>query len=881
MNNVFKRILCCMLSLILVFGSGISAFAEDETTATPVIVINDISANPIRNTDDGSVVFNFSDYQVDILFTSGFSSEITELFSSEVIEQITSGDMEVLDIVTLLIDYFGFSGDINSIVNQLLELVTSIMGNMNTEEIDIEAIIANIDFEQYIQNMKDELTVTLQNMVLLAMNDDGTPVHSNIGAVLYPESLEYYYNDDFDAAYALAGDIGESIAEEIGYENTFVFTYDWRLDPIANAQSLSEYIENVKTATGAEKVSIVSEGYGSTVATTYLAENETTAADTIHNFVTISSEYLGTSLVGDFFKGEIINEFSSITKFTSAYIRYTNDISDNPITAFTTWLINYILNREHEAQALCNEIQKILAASEYFSNTIGLTEEMAKMPGMWALVPVNDYDAAVENLFDENTNADLIAKIDAFKNYQYDYEYILQNAKDEGINISVVAAWDLQILPIGENNSVQSDGIVDTAYASFGATCIDLNDVGTATKAVQMYNDGHKHISTTYDMLTPWHAYAGICKYIDASTCALPENTWFIKNMKHGTFSWESNSVDFIIWLVTADEERTVWQDIAYKQFMNYNRFINPGILNSNGVVANPSEPGGYLLGDINLDGLITSLDAQLALQISAGDMHIEEDSIVYLNGDVYADGNINEADARKILLISAGLIDNMQSGIKFNYESEQGSLINSSYNIELRPAYNPAMNHLELSVVLLNAKDSVNGNFIVKFDPEMFTYSDVDIVDIDDGYIVAGAPDGIDGTISCAYSVTDAVSNANCDDNGDLVLAKFYLDVSRNIALTSISAGAAYFYENSENVYITPVSIDLDEDFFFMLGDATNERCISAQDARAIIRIAAELEEVADDDMFKRCDVDLNNEITAMDARAVLRVSARLQDHF
>lgn len=881
MKNIFKRFLCCLLSIVLVISSGISAFAAVETEVTPVIVVNDIDANPIYNTDDGSVVFNFSDYEFDILFTSGFSSEIMDLFSPEIIEQITSGEMATLDIVMLLIDYLGFSGDINNIINSLLEIVTSIMGNMDTENIDIQSILANIDFNQYAEDLKEQMKTAIQNMLLLKMNDDGTSANKNIGTILYPESLEYYYDEDSDAAYALAGDIGETIAEEIGYENTFIFTYDWRLDPVVNANALADYIKNVKSATGSEKVSIISEGYGSTVATTYLAVNEATAADSIHNFVTVSSEFLGTSLVGDYFKGDIVNEFTNITTFTSAYIRYTNDISDNPITAFVTWLLNYILNNEWELQALCFEIEKVLSAVEYFVDASGVTAEIAKMPGIWALVPINDYYDALENIFGENTDTSLNETIDTFKEYQYDYEAILQNVKDDGVNISIVAAWDLQIIPIGKNCSIQSDGVVDTEYASFGATCVDLNNVGEATKVVQMYADGHKHVSTTYDMLTPWYAYGGICKYIDASTCALPENTWFIKNMKHGTFNWESNSIEFLVWLITAETEKTVWQDAAYKQFMTYNRFINPGILSSDGVVATPSEPGGYLLGDINLDGVITSLDAKIALSVAAGSTRINADSVAFKNGDINADGDINKDDAAAILLMSTGLVPGMQSGIKFDYDVDQGNLDNASYEIELRPEYNSVKNQVVLSVFVLDAKNSFNGNFVIKYDTKMFTYADAKMYELKNGYTVAGGPDKIDGTLTCGYAVNKAVTASDCDENGDLLIGTFYLDVAREITPTALSAGAAYFYENDALTFIEPVSVDLDEDFFFMLGDADNNRYLSAYDARIILRIAAQLETPTDDLMSKRCDVDLDGKITANDARLVLRASAKLISSF
>ena len=879
MKKAFRKVLCCILALLLVTGTGISVFAAEDTEATPVIVVNDIYANPIYNKVDGSVVFNFADYQVDLLFTSGFSSEILNIFAEDTLENI--GEMETLDIIMLLVDYLGFGGDVNTIINTAIEKLVPLLGSMDMENFDIASIVSSIDFKQVAEDIKTDLQVAVDNLKKIRMNDDGTSADETIGAIEFNESLEYYYDEDYDFAYSIAGDIGETIAENIGYENTYVFTYDWRLDPVVNAQLMADFVEHVKNETGADKVSVISEGYGSTVATTYLATDET-AADNVKNFVTVSSEFLGTSLMGDFFKRDIVNEFTNITSFSSAYIRYTNDISDNPLTAFTTWLINYVLNNEWEIQSFCLKIEEVLSDIEFFMGMTGVTAEIAKMPGMWALVPTEDYEDAVEVLFGEEPSGALYDAVDEFKAYQYDYESILLDAKDNGVNISVVASWDMQILPIGENHSIQSDGIVDTAYASFGATCVDLNDVVKAGQAIQEYDDGHDHISSTYDMLTPSYDLGTICHYIDASTCALPENTWFIKSMKHGTFNYESNSIDFLIWLVTADSERTVWQDVAYKQFMHYNRFINPGILNSDGVVSGPVEPGSYLLGDINLDGIVNSYDAYLALKVASGKDYIEEGSIPFMNGDVYADGIINEADARKILLMSTGLIDYMQSGICFEYIAEQGTLENADYEIELRPEYNPATNNVELSVVLLDAKGATNGNFIVNFSTEMFAFADSDVAIFDNGYVVAGAPVNTEGVLTVGFASSDGIKSADCDENGDIVLAVLYLDVSRKeIVPTTLTAGASYFIDDEENLFVTPVEITLDEDFFFMLGDADNNRYISAADARIALRIAARIQEPSDDMQFIRCDVDGDGKITAKDARLILRASAKLITSF
>lgn len=879
MKKITKKLLCCLLSTLLVFTTAIPAFAEEEADTTPVIIINDIDYNPIYNTDDGTKVFDFADFKYDILFTDGFSANITDMFSADFIEQITTGGISALDLALLLLDNLGFSTDIMGLAGKIIELITPLMGDI--ENIDIAEIISQIDFKQYAEDIKNDMSAAVANMKLLAMNDDGTPKNNNIGIFTYEESLDELYGIDAEVAAAISGNLADKIADTVGYEYTYIYNYDWRLDPIENAAKLSDYIDGVLANSGAEKVSILSEGYGSVIATTYLAENED-ASDFVKNFVTVSSEFLGTSVAGDFFKGNIVNELTSINRYSSAYIRYTNDVSDNPITSYLTWLINYILNNEWEIQALCHKIKGVVSDVYDYIKFEGIVNEIAKMPGMWALVPAFDYDEALENIYGEAEPV-IIDQLNTYKDYQYDFESILVDAKDSGINVYVVASWDLQIMPIGENTDIQSDGVVDTEYASFGATCIDLNDVGDATKAEQCIDDGHTHMSRNYDMLSPLHKYAGICSYIDASTCALPENTWFIKNMKHGTFAYESNSTDFLVWLITSDTERTVWQDAAYKQFMTYNRFINPGILNSDGLIAdNNSQPGGYLLGDVNLDGHITSLDAKIAYDAVLGSYEIEEGSIPFANADVDFDLEITDADAKLILEISSGLVSTMQSGIKFNYDAENNGLEESEYEIELRPVYNPAKNQLELTLVVLDAKGSYNGNFVVKYDTDMFTFSSAEASEMKYGAAVAGGPEDVDGTLTYSYASYKAITAKDCDENGDLVIGTCYLTVSREIKATSVDAGAAYFYnEDDQPVFVEPVTLELDEDFFFMLGDADNNRIISASDARTILRIAAKLENAADDNMFRRCDVNCDGEITAIDARLALRASAKLQDKF
>ena len=153
MKKITKKLLCCLLSTLLVFTAAIPAFAEDEADTTPVIIINDIDYNPIYNTDDGTKVFDFADFKYDILFTDGFSANITDMFSADFIEQITTGGISALDHALLLLDNLGFSTDIMGLAGKIIELITPLMGDI--ENIDIAEIVSQIDFKQYAEDIKN------------------------------------------------------------------------------------------------------------------------------------------------------------------------------------------------------------------------------------------------------------------------------------------------------------------------------------------------------------------------------------------------------------------------------------------------------------------------------------------------------------------------------------------------------------------------------------------------------------------------------------------------------------------------------------------------------------------------------------------------------
>lgn len=612
-NKISRKVISCILAVVMLFSITATAFAaEDKYNGNPVIVINGIDNNPLYanpNSINANQIFPPADLTVYGLL----------------------GEMFVSGIVALA------SNDYNQVMNFFV----------GSQLFDI--------------------------MQKIELNPDGTSKSENIGPIKYEHSLAYYYTD-VERYEKIAGNIGLGLCDRIGMDNVYVFTYDWRIDPVENARDLDEFIQAVKANSRKDKVSIISEGFGSTVATAYLGECYENATSDVDNFVTVNSAAMGTSLIGDIYTGRLMRQYNELQNATSAFIRYTNDFSDNPATWFPTWLVNYILNKNWETQDFIAQCITMMGhiTDPLYDNY--LREMLKNFTGLWAMVPVEYYEEAMDFMFmsDDSTegdfNSDFQERVQLYKNFQESAADILNKAKSEGINVNIVSSWDLQLIPIGDNKasdeelfglSAQSDGLIDTYYSSFGCHTIPLNDVGAAgANKTQRNRDGecenHDHMYGVYDKLNPEGSLATICNYLDASTCALPDNTWFIRNMKHGTFDTKSNSMDFLEYLVTAEKTFDVFSaDGKYQQFMYYNRYLNPGYLQ----IPDYPENGKFMLGDVNLDGKITAADARLALRISARlENYPAVDSVVFMNADVNGDGVITAADARIILRVSAAI---------------------------------------------------------------------------------------------------------------------------------------------------------------------------------------------------------------------------------
>lgn len=592
-NNILKKIICCVLCAVMVLSMPLAAIAA-EVNATPVIYVGGISDNVLYknpNKNGSEVVFDIN--------SSAFIGSVTKILAGFLL-----GDSKQTATVV--------SAGIKEIMEPILCAPT------------------------------------------------GASLDSNVGVWYYAKPISEYKADSVYSENIKA--VAAASSMYISEDKIFFFSYDWRLDAFDNAEYLYDFIDHVKAMTNSKKVSLLAVGAGGTVVNTYLHEHEEHAKGSVASIVFFNCSLLGNALIGDFMKGRVARLASDEDNFFDNIPNITGEHRGNSFMDFVSEdslsLISNISGNLLGEGSLSNligslfwEVFEMIAKGEDLHKKIGqgynnfalsssadaiyndfLKEYLRNMPGLWALVPQDSYQDAVEFLFEEGTfeNEVLADKVIEYRDVLADTPVTLNTAKNNGINVNVVAGYGLQILPVTISLDNDSDSIESTKYASAGAVTTD-NSTESGHFSYCL-NSKHNHKSPAED--------------IDASYCALPESTWFINKLPHGDMT-NSSVAEFVVWLLFGFSQRTVRENAAYPQFLKYNKY---GTLKA----ATSIDDDEFFTGDVDGDGTIKAADARLALRISVGLENATKE--MKLLADVDGDGTVKAADARLILRYSVGL---------------------------------------------------------------------------------------------------------------------------------------------------------------------------------------------------------------------------------
>lgn len=445
----------------------------------------------------------------------------------------------------------------------------------------------------------------------IACNPDGTVKHPEVQLQYqFPESVADYGVEAVGQSAAFDKEILYGAVDAVGAENVYVYGLDWRLDPMDVADELHEWISHIKDVHNCQKVSIAGISMGGAMVSAYLAKY---GYGDICNITMISSAFTGLSYVGELFKGNVqIDEDGLYTMLTQAV---------------GTETLSKVIGSTGLVKQIIGLIDDLYAASGDRIFTECLIPAYGYNPGMWAFVPQEDFAQAKAFMFplmdsSEAEKLALSAKVDAYHLVQANAEKTLKAAKAAGVNVAIVSNYNFQIAPVTPDAAQTSDQVIETMHTSGYATCANLGK--TLPDSVK---DG-KYVSPD--------------RMIDASTCYLPDETWFIKNMQHVGFDNSQNQCKFYAWLMTTDKQVNVNSDANYPQFLMYN--------NETKVLS----PAALLRGDVNFDGYVNLVDARTVLR------HIHALSTLSALAKEAADMDLNSkishTDVQLIMDVYAGV---------------------------------------------------------------------------------------------------------------------------------------------------------------------------------------------------------------------------------
>lgn len=354
-------------------------------------------------------------------------------------------------------------------------------------------------------------------------------------------------------------------------DGKYVFKYDCRLGGVDLAVELADYIEWVKRETGADKVELVASSYGSAVVLALLNEyspainanaklvNGKDILDSIDSILLCVPSANGVDFASELFSGEIDVKPEALKAFLD------DKLGDSEIalllsTLIKTGTLGAILDKAllpFVHVALMNAVRSVIL------NVFGT------MPSMWSFVDDEHFEDALINVYGEDyanpdhEYAELINRITYYHyNIQNKSTEILKAAEAADHEVNIICKYGDPSIPISTKGNVLSDGFVAVTEASFGATA-SLNQQTLPADYTQAKTDcGHNHMS----------AY----RCIDASTCAFPENTWFIKNLWHGT---KSDAYYTMI-------NEIVYNDITVNDWEKYPQFLVVPEDNENAIVS-------------------------------------------------------------------------------------------------------------------------------------------------------------------------------------------------------------------------------------------------------------------------------------------------------
>ena len=346
-----------------------------------------------------------------------------------------------------------------------------------------------------------------------------------------------------------------NLKTETGYGwDGYDFYYDWRLDPFALAKSLRAYIRDVKKATGCDKVDIIARSAGNLPLIGYLAKY---GHKDLRCIVFKASPLMGMDLASALFSGKLNFNAAAILRYKQLGedLQFEDQLVNEAVNlllgmAYDIMALDLLsLSLNHIAKRLYSEILVPL-----------LRRSFGRFPSVWAMLDEESFELARKNIFEghEKEYSGLLKKIDRYdKEIRQRMDKLILSEQKKGLKVAVLAKYgNFQSPPVGKHCNDINDNMIALKETSFGATVAKFGETLSVPQHFWSWITGNTR-------------YISADRMVDASTCLLPDTTWFIYGNGHAQ-SWPVLE-DYICNFFAANGKLTVFDNPKMPQYVMNN----------------------------------------------------------------------------------------------------------------------------------------------------------------------------------------------------------------------------------------------------------------------------------------------------------------------
>ena len=368
---------------------------------------------------------------------------------------------------------------------------------------------------------------TEQALEPLSCNPDSTRRH-NVQVVSYPYPLSRCSEDERRYIYKMVPLHG--LAQAIGEDHLYFFSYDIFGRTERNAELLRNFIRMVKLQTGHEKVNLIPVSMGATVTEMYFALYGDDRD--VYRVVGVVPAYDGSTVVSDLMAGNL-----NLDNYENLFITLLGNKDGTKINGALSHVPEKVV-RSTVSELLQGALRAVLLNSS----------------AMWGLVPSKDYPLFRDRYLADDAHSDMRKYTDMHWEARRGIKELVCREQERGVEFFNLCGCGVRLFEAVASGDVSSDMIVPVFSSSMGAECAPLG--GHFSEEYEQKSSscaGHNHISPSRD--------------IDASCCAVPDRTWFYYNMEHEQAAENEALLTLVQKLLSSDEISDVYSSPEYPQF--------------------------------------------------------------------------------------------------------------------------------------------------------------------------------------------------------------------------------------------------------------------------------------------------------------------------